>query len=180
MKSAALLVIVLLMAVVAAPQPASSQDQADLIANAMSAAPVSVSAEATIVAGDGTVLREGSNGWVCMPDDPAVPGNSPMCLDGPWREVIDAWLNHREPEFDQIGFSYMLQGDFPVSNTDPFATEPTADNQWLQDSGPHLMIVYPDHAALEGISTDPGNGGPYVMWKGSPYAHVMVPMPAAR
>ena len=31
-------------------------------------------------------------------------------------------------------------------------------------------------ALLEGISTDPQNGGPYVMWKGTPYAHVMVPV----
>jgi len=29
---------------------------------------------------------------------------------------------------------------------------------------------------LEGISTDPHNGGPFVMWKGTPYAHVMIPV----
>ncbi len=26
------------------------------------------------------------------------------------------------------------------------------------------------------FSTDPHNGGPYVMWKGTPYAHLMVPI----
>ena len=28
----------------------------------------------------------------------------------------------------------------------------------------------------EGISTDPNNGGPFVMWAGTPYAHIMVPI----
>jgi hypothetical protein len=34
----------------------------------------------------------------------------------------------------------------------------------------------PDPALLEGIPTDPATGGPYVMWKGTPYQHVMVPV----
>ncbi len=38
------------------------------------------------------------------------------------------------------------------------------------------MILVPDPAMLEGISTDPDNGGPYVMWKGTPYAHIMIPV----
>jgi hypothetical protein len=38
------------------------------------------------------------------------------------------------------------------------------------------MIIVPDNALLAGLPTDPENGGPYVMWKGTPYAHVMVPV----
>jgi hypothetical protein len=44
--------------------------------------------------------------------------------------------------------------------------------------GAHLMIVLPDPKMLEGISDDPHNGGPYVMWKGTPYAHIMIPVAA--
>jgi hypothetical protein len=55
---------------------------------------------------------------------------------------------------------------------DPFATEPTAENQWVKE-GPHLMIVVPDPATLEGISTNPEDPV-YAMWKGTPYAHIMV------
>jgi len=29
---------------------------------------------------------------------------------------------------------------------------------------------------LDAFSTDPKNGGPWVMWKGTPYAHLMVPV----
>jgi hypothetical protein len=37
------------------------------------------------------------------------------------------------------------------------------------------MIVIPDRALLERLPTDPHNGGPWVMWKETPYAHIMVP-----
>jgi hypothetical protein len=38
--------------------------------------------------------------------------------------------------------------------------------------------VVPNPANLEGLPTDPSSGGPFVMWKGTPYAHVMVPVAA--
>lgn len=149
-------------------------DQA-LIANALSAAPASVTAGATVMGHDGRTLRQGTTDWVCMPDMPNLPNNTPMCLDAPWRAVIDAWMNHRVPAVTQVGFAYMLQGDIPVSNTDPFATAPTPANQWIQNGDPHIMVLLPDQRLLEGISTDPKSGGPFVMWKGTPYAHIMVP-----
>jgi hypothetical protein len=39
------------------------------------------------------------------------------------------------------------------------------------------MIVVPEDEALTGLPTDPANGGPWVMWKGTPYVHIMAPMP---
>jgi hypothetical protein len=38
------------------------------------------------------------------------------------------------------------------------------------------MVLVPDPARLEGIPTDPNSGGAYVMWKGTPYAHIMIPV----
>jgi hypothetical protein len=156
--------------------PLAAQSREELIANALSAAPAEIAAHATVVDADGTVLREGSNEYTCMPDNPDVPGNSPMCLDGTWLAWAHAWMNRQEPPpVERVAFAYMLQGDFPTSNTDPYATEPTPDNEWLEDSGPHIMILVPDPASLEGIGDDPGRSGPYVMWKGTPYVHLMVP-----
>lgn len=37
------------------------------------------------------------------------------------------------------------------------------------------MIVVPEKL-LNGISNDPYNGSPYVMWKNTPYVHIMVPL----
>jgi hypothetical protein len=73
----------------------------------------------------------------------------------------------------------MLMGDAGASNVDPFAQGPTAQNEWVR-TGPHLMLVVPDRAVLDGFPTDPENGGPWVMWKGTPYAHVMIPVPGNR
>jgi hypothetical protein len=153
----------------------ANRDTEDLIRNALSAAPPAVAAHAAVMLPTGETLREGTNGYTCIPDDPAVPNNAPMCLDDPWLELIDAWLNRRQPRVTRMGISYMLQGDMPVSNVDPFATAPSPDNAWIQAGPPHLMILTPDPATLEGIPTDPENGGPWVMWKGTPYAHLMVP-----
>jgi len=146
------------------------------IRSALSAAPASVAEHATVAEHDGTILREGTNGWVCLPDMADVPNNSPMCLDESWREVIGAWQGARDPEYSGMGISYMLQGDMPVSNTDPFAQAPTPDNDWIQVGRPHVMVTVSDHALLDNLPTDPENGGPWVMWKGTPYAHVMIPM----
>ena len=152
---------------------------AALIANALSAAPASLTATATVMGHDGRVLRKGTSDWVCMPDMPEVPNNTPMCLDAPWRALIDAWMNKRTTTVTQMGFGYMLQGDLPVSNVDPFATAPTSSNQWIQHGDPHVMVLVPDPKLLEGLSTDPKSGGPFVMWKGTPYAHIMLPATAA-
>jgi hypothetical protein len=163
---------------VALPSTGSAQtggDHAAKIRSALSAAPASLADHATVADFDGQVLREGTNGWVCMPDMPDVPNETPMCLDAAWRELIDAWQNRRAPQYTGIGIGYMLQADMPVSNTDPFATAPTADNQWIDKGPPHIMIAVSDHAMLAGLPTDPETGAAWVMWKGTPYAHIMIP-----
>ena len=170
--------ILLPLALLAAlPAAASGQDGAvdPRIRNALSAAPASLAEHATVADFDGAVLREGTNGWVCLADNPELPNNSPMCLDGPWREFMDAYMDRRPPSFSGLGFGYMLQEDFPVSNVDPFATGPTPQNEWLVNGGPHIMMIVSDPSVLEGLPTDPDGGAPWVMWKGTPYAHVMIP-----
>ncbi len=148
----------------------SAQDRID---RAESAAPRSISADATIADG-GDVLREGTNAWTCMPD--VLPGQPyPMCNDAVWNALMKA-VGAKEPfQAERMSISYMLQGDAYVSNSDPYATDPSNGHVWVQE-GPHLMIVVPDAAMLDVFPTDPHAGGPYVMWKGTPYAHLMVPL----
>jgi len=153
----------------------AGQGTDSLIQNALRAAPPALAQGATVVDLKHNVLRRGSNAWTCMPDDPAVPGDAPMCLDAPWFELIAALTSQRVPKIERVGVGYMLQGDFPVSNVDPYAPGPTPDNQWVADGPPHVMLVFPDAKTLDGLSTDPTNGGPWVMWRGTPYAHLMIP-----
>ena len=75
----------------------------------------------------------------------------------------------------KFGVSYMLAGEgeaIGVSNSDPYATAPSDDNDWIKE-GPHMMLIVPNDAMLEGLSTNPKDPV-YVMWKGTPYQHVMV------
>ena len=38
------------------------------------------------------------------------------------------------------------------------------------------MMLVPNSEDLEAISTDHLNGGPWVMWPDTPYAHIMIPL----
>ncbi len=154
----------------------SQETNADVIARAESAAPSHISKNATIYGTDGhTVLRKGTNGWHCMPGIHILPGDKhPMCNDGVWQKWMHAIANGEEFSTDRIGISYMLKGDAHVSNSNPAATDPNNGDVWVQE-GPHLMVVVPKDQ-LAGVSRDPYNGGPYVMWEDTPYAHIMVPI----
>lgn len=161
-----------------AAQPGSDEDK---IANAMSAAPDSIAQGATIrdwpasEGGEFRQLRAGTNDWICYPTTPgpeASVGEDPMCVDPVFERWLEAMLAQRDPAVDRIGFSYMLQGDRGASNSDPAATDTTA-HDWVR-VGPHMMVVAP-RTLLARFPTTPGPS-PWVMWQGTPYAHVMIPV----
>jgi hypothetical protein len=164
----------------AAEPPVATDDQK--VVNAMSAAPESIARHATILdwpenaSAEMRELRAGTNGWVCLPDRPDTEGNDPMCMDDPWMDFMHAVITRSEPLVERVGISYMLaEGGVYSSNTDPFAIAPTPENEWGFD-GPHVMIIVPDPGALEGLPTKRESGGPYVMYAGTPYAHIMIPV----
>lgn len=166
--------------------PVAGQDDADTAAkidNAMAAAPSGISENATILdnalADDGTfvVLREGSNGWSCFPDYPGSPGNDPQCLDQTWLDWQYAYVAGENPSVTVLGLAYMLQGGSDPSNTDPLATEPAAGDDWVT-TPPHTMILLPGPIDQTVFTTDHHSGGPYIMWAGTPYEHIMMPTAA--
>ncbi len=165
-----------LLLVAALPVPLNAQDTSPdakaMIKDALSATTAEMAKGATVVDWENNVLKKGDNGWICFPTPPQIE-TGPMCVDEPWLAWADAWLNKKEFNISRVGLSYMLAGDSGASNSDPYATEETDD--WVV-VGAHLMIIVPDPSMLEGIPTDPENGGPWVMWKDTPYAHIMVPV----
>ena len=151
-------------------------DKETMIVSAESAGLAVVTANATIKAPDGTVLREGSNSYTCYPQQDII---GPMCNEAVWDDLIGSMLNKKDFTPDTFSVSYMLAGEgsaIGVSNSDPYATEPSKSDDWVKE-GPHLMIVVPNREMLEGLSTDP-NDPVYVMWKDTPYAHIMVKVAA--
>ena len=147
----------------------------DAKSEAMSAAPAEVAANATIVDSEGNVLQEGTNGYTCMPTPPALIPPQPMCLDAVWMAWADAWMNNRELTVTEVGIAYMLGGDGGVSNTDPAGLDPETVDDWVSADQP-LMLLLPDKATYETFPTDPSYGGPWIMWKDTPYVHVMIPI----
>jgi hypothetical protein len=161
----------------------SSTDSAassDPVPSAESAAPAALAHDAAVVTIDANgamkQVRAGKNGWTCMPDSPATPGPDPMCFDANAGKWVDAWVHHKPPADGTPGVMYMLEGGTDASNTDPYATKPTAENDWVK-TGPHIMLVG-SKAMLGGYPSGakPDTSAPYVMWSGTPYAHLMVPV----
>jgi hypothetical protein len=76
-----------------------------------------------------------------------------------------------------IGLGYMLVGGSDASNTDPHAMGPAQGGNWV-DTGPHVMLLnvgtmgesYPKQG------DNPDTKVPYVMWAGTPYEHLMIPV----
>ena len=149
------------------------------IASALSAAPTEIGAKATVgeMSADGkmTTLKAGANGWLCMPDNPVTPGPDPMCADKVAQDWLNAYMAKKPVEIKQIGIVYMLLGGTDASNTDPYATKPTSSNQWVRTPS-HVMVLPPDPKMLESYPSEPSVGTPYVMWRNTPYAHLMVPV----
>ena len=163
----------------AAPAKGAKSGDAKLIASAMSAAPAAIAKQASVVTmgADGAMktLRKGTNGFTCMPDNPGTPGPDPMCMDANAMDWVMAWAGHKPPA-NKVGLLYMLAGGTDFSNTDPYAKAPTGKNHWIK-TGPHVMIVGdPDMLKAYPTSPDPDTSQAYVMWAGTPYAHLMAPV----
>jgi CubicO group peptidase (beta-lactamase class C family) len=160
----------------------ASQDAADKIANAMSAAPMAIAKDAMIIdwpvdptLGEGKVLREGTNGWVCRPDDPASPTDDPRCLDQNWLTLFGIAPGAEREALNMIGFAYMLQGDSVADNNDPAVVTPPAGEEWQIDP-PHLMVISSHPWDPAAYSTNHHAGGPWIMFGGTPAEHLMVPV----
>jgi hypothetical protein len=162
------------MAIAHAQQKPDTDTEQEYMTKVMAAAPPQVVEDATIMRtenGAMQVLKKGSNAWTCM-----EAAGVPMCLDPNAMEWVQAWQT-RGPAPTKTGFIYMMAGDTGASNTDPWATEKTPDNHWIQ-TGSHVMIVGPAAKEMTGYprTTDPDPSKPYIMWSGSPYEHVMIPV----
>jgi len=149
------------------------------VQRATAAGPADISKNAAVVEVDAKgamrELRKGTNGWTCMLMPTGPSASEAMCGDRAWADWGDAYMAKKPPTTKTFGVAYMLHGDNGASNTDPFAAGPTATNDWVV-SPAHLMLLVPDNKLLDGLPTDPHAGGPFVMWKGTPYAHIMVPI----
>jgi hypothetical protein len=164
---------------VEAPAAQGQAASTDPVASAETAAPASIAHDAAVITVDAkgavSTLRKGNNGWTCMADNPQTPGKDPMCMDANAMKWAEAWLAHKPPPADNVGLMYMLAGGSDASNLDPFGEKP-ANGKWVE-TGPHVMVVGAQSLnKLYPASADPDTSKPYVMFGGTPYAHMMIPI----
>jgi hypothetical protein len=139
----------------------------------MSAGPDNISKSARIIdkdAGNKAILREGSNGFTCMPGNPNVVGDPPMCADAASMQRGSDFSAHKPKPTNSVpGITYMLAGATQRSDSDPYdKTSPPIT------VGPHWMTMWPFDPKATGLPIHHRDTGAYIMWAGSPYAHVHV------
>jgi hypothetical protein len=157
----------------AQPLPADIDAQAK-IARALAAAPEDIAMSAKVVATDAqgktAVLREGTNGFTCMPGNPDVVGQPAMCMDAASMQWAADFKAHKPKPTNTVpGITYMLAGATQRSDSDPYDTTSPAIIV-----PPHWMIMWPLDPKATGLPTKHKDTGAYIMWAGSPYAHLHV------
>jgi len=161
-----------------APDRSSAKDSGETaqakIARAISAGPPEVVKGARIVDTDAqgkmTVLREGSNGFTCMPGNPKVVGEPPMCADAVSLQWFADFKAHKPKPTNTVpGITYMLAGATQRSDSDPYDQTSPA-----MTIGPHWMIMWPFDPKTSGLPAGYKPTGTFIMWAGTPYAHVHV------
>ncbi len=144
------------------------------IKRAMLSGPEEITKDATVVdmdeQGKVTVLRKGTNHWVCLPGNENRVGDPPMCADPMAMQwFMDALAGKPRPTNTAPGLCYMLCGATQHSNTNALdLTSPAIP------IGPHWMIMWPFDAKTSGLPTTVRDAGAWVMFNDTPYAYLHI------
>jgi hypothetical protein len=174
--------IVVLPIVMAHAATHSRSRQAE-IRRALSAAPPAIAARATVEKrgkhGHWVVLRQGDNGWTCIPRSNGDPEPLPACFDANGMAFILTFDDGRAPDPGKPGLSYMLRGGSAWSNVDPSASRlPPGRNDYIHIP-PHIMILDARLANQSGLplhQSEPDTHMPFVMFGGTEHAILIIPV----
>jgi hypothetical protein len=151
---------------------------AQFIKLAESGAPAAISARAAVVRVDPkkkttTELRAGTNGFTCsvLPDGT----NAPLCGDkNAWAWFAAAFTGQPKPANTEPGISYMMQGGVHYETPGGEIVMAKGPNTKEVKEPPHWMLLWPVDPAASGLPAKVNASGVYVMFAGTPYAHLMV------
>jgi hypothetical protein len=154
------------------------EGMAEFIHAAEEGAPTHIAGQAAIARlepnGKVTEIRKGSNGFTCtlMPDG----SNAPFCGDKqgfPWM-VAAMSKQPKPPATTSPGIGYMAKGGVHFEKpSGEIVMAPSAETKEVKEP-PHWMLLWPLDPAATGIPTRPNAGGSYIMFPGTPYAHLMI------
>jgi hypothetical protein len=161
----------------ARPAGQSAATETEFIKAAEEGAPEWISTKAAIArlepSGKTSTVRPGGNGFTCtlMPDE----SHAPYCGDRRGFQWIVAAMSHKPaPPAGGTGIAYMAKGGLHYETPEgKIVMEPSAQTKSVREP-PHWMLLTPLDAAATGIPTRPNAGGTYIMFAGTPYAHLMI------
>ncbi len=163
------------------PRAYTAQSLEDQIAEAILAAPDSMRADATIVfydrAGKRNLIREGTNSLICEPDAPQ-PGFRVQCYHESWQPVMDR-MNVWFAEGNTLEEAMVLYEvarkageleDFVPGAIQYLLAGPERESAELSMS---IRLPYATSDSV-GIPDEERSKGPWLMWAGTPGAHIMI------
>lgn len=156
-------------------RPQTEQDRiAVKIGRARLSGPSQVTKDATVAeldaSGKITILAIGTNEWVCFPGNENEIGNVPMSCDRMGLQWLKDLLEGKPaPTNKAPGLIYMLCGATQRSVTNPYDKDSAAI-----PIGPHYMIMWPFDSVRHGMPTNVRDAGAWVMYDGTPWAHLHV------
>ena len=129
-------------------------------------------------------MREGTNGWTCrnlvpMPDGGFADAHATAaaCSDPNAVAWVEAYIADKTPQLKGDGWIWMKHGDLGVDNFKPYTDgQKDAGHKHYIESGAHMMLMPKDPTSLDGQTTDYTTGAPYVMFKGTKFVHLMIPL----
>jgi hypothetical protein len=145
---------------------------------AQSGAPPHISKDATIMVygEDGKLVetKKGTNGFTCIPSIENAPEPDPVCMD----QAVQQWANDflsgaPKPTNTVPGIAYMAKGGYHwmKDGKSLMKEEPGAK---LVKEPAHWMIMWPFEAEAAKLPIQPNPGGAWIMFEGTPYAHLMI------
>lgn len=144
---------------------------------ALRAAPAHIANEAGIMIygtdGKLTETKKSSNGFTCIPTVMNLPDPDPTCMDAAVQQwMTDLMNNAAKPTNTEPGIAYMAVGGSHYEKDGKVVM--SGDGAKIVKEPPHWMVMWPFDAAATKLPTAPNPSGVYIMFEGSPYAHLMV------
>lgn len=152
----------------------SAQEQAAL---ALTAAPSHIAKEAGVMVygADGklTETKKSGNGFTCIPTVMNLPDPDPMCMDAAVQQWMTDLMNNAPKPTNTIpGIAYMARGGSHFEKDGKVVM--AGEGAKVVKEPPHWMVMWPFDAAATKFPTAPNPSGVYIMFDGTPYAHLMV------
>lgn len=154
-----------------------TMSEKDQTALALSAAPARVAKNAGVMiyGADGklTEVRKSTNGFICVPTVMNLPDPDPMCMDPAAHQwLTDVSNNAPKPSNTVPGIAYMARGGSHFEKDGKVVM--SGDGAKAVKEPPHWMVMWPFEQGTSQLPTAPNSSGVYIMFEGSPYAHLMI------